>query len=97
MEFNFKGKMENSNIQCGNNNIFQQEINNPENINWDLLNQEYLKITGIEKNLKLQGAIQNQSVSSFKDVLKKHIGNYSINVLSDLSSAAVIEILKMFL
>ncbi len=97
MEFNFKGKLENSNIQCGNNNIFQQEINITENINWDILNQEYPKITGIEKNIKLKEAVQNKSVSSFKNLLKKHISNYSINVLSDLSSAAVIEILKMFL
>lgn len=89
--------MKNSNIQYGNNNIFQQEINTTENINWNILGQEYSKIIGIEKNPKLKEAIQNKSASSFKNLLKKHIGNYSINVLSDLSSTAIIEILKMFI
>ena len=41
MGFKFKGKLENSNIQYGNNNIFQQEINITENINWNILDQEY--------------------------------------------------------
>ena len=89
--------MKNSNIQYGNNNIFQQEINTTENINWNILGQEYSKIIGIEKNPKLKEAIQNKSASSFKNLLKKHIGNYSINVLSDLSSTAIIEILKIFI
>ncbi|WP_154659621.1 hypothetical protein [Thomasclavelia saccharogumia] len=57
MGFKFKGKLENSNIQYGNNNIFQQEINITENINWNILDQEYSKIIGIEKNPKLKEAI----------------------------------------
>ena len=61
--------MKNSNIQYGN-NIFQQEINTTENINWNILDQEYSKIIGIEKNPKLKEAIQNKSVSSFKNLVK---------------------------
>lgn len=91
MTFNFN--MNNSNFQHGNNNTFI----NSNKINWKNIKHDYLKIKEIEKAPELVEAIKQQSVSSFKEKIKEHIANYGINVLSNLSTTAILEILSMFL
>ena len=91
MTFNFN--MNNSNFQHGNNNTFISS----NKINWKNIEHDYLKIKEIEKAPELVEAIKQQSVSSFKEKIKEHISNYGINVLSNLSTTAILEILSMFL
>lgn len=94
MTFNFN--MNNSNFQHGNNNTFINS-NNSNKINWKNIKHDYLKIKEIEKAPELVEAIKKQSVLSFKEKIKEHIANYGINVLSNLSTTAILEILSMFL
>ncbi|MFQ6793651.1 MAG: hypothetical protein ACLRT4_12835 [Thomasclavelia sp.] len=96
MSFNIN--MTNSNFQNGNNNTFKQSnVGNLENINWDKIEKELDKITGLNQSDELVKAAKIKSPSLFKANLKQYISDYGINVLSDLSTAAILEILKLFL
>lgn len=94
MTFNIN--MNNSNFQNGNNNTIIDSSNSNE-VNWENIERDYSKIKEIEKTPELVDAIKQQSVSSFKEKIKDHISNYGINVLSNLSTTAILEILNMFL
>lgn len=96
-QINFNGAMTVENLQTGDNNVQQNKHDETINIDWDLIKREFEKINNNSDDVELKSAIYKKNSNSFKAWIKKYIGSYGTNILSDLSSSAIIEILKVFL